>query len=61
MFWELPKVALALDNLCCKWFFNECNAYKKIYLDLTKRDSDYEDGMTESVQTEAITPKTSEE
>ena len=40
MFWELPKVDLALSNMCRKWFFNECKAYKKNYLDLTKPESD---------------------
>ena len=42
MFWELPKVELALAILCRKWFFNACKAYKKIYLDLNKPESDNE-------------------
>ena len=51
MFWELPKVELALDNLCRKWLFNEiqCKAYKKIYLDLTRPESDAED-LVETVK-----------
>ena len=45
MFWELPKVELALDNLCRKWFSNECKGYKKDYLDLREPDSEIEDNL----------------
>ena len=60
MFWELPKEELALDNLCKKCFFNECKAYKKIYLDLTKPASDNKVGKAGSDKTEALTPKSSD-
>ena len=26
MFWELPKVKIALNELCQNWFFNKCGA-----------------------------------
>ena len=26
MFWELPKVESALNDMCQKWFFNDINA-----------------------------------
>ena len=29
MFWELPKVRDALNELCKKWFFDDCKAYYK--------------------------------
>ena len=29
MFWELPKVESALNDLCQKWFFNDCGALHK--------------------------------
>ena len=56
MFWELPKVDLALSNMCRKWFFNECKAYKKNYLDLTKPESDNE-GESVEIANAGITPK----
>ena len=36
MFWELPKVEIALNELCQKWFFNECGALIKGTIDLSK-------------------------
>ena len=61
VFWELPQVELALDNLCQKWFFNDCKAYKKIYLDLTRPESDTEDNRVENIngdtgKSDTITP-----
>ena len=29
MFWELPKVENALNEMCQKWFYNDCGAVIK--------------------------------
>ena len=29
MFWELPKVENALNEMCQKWFYNDCGALIK--------------------------------
>ena len=29
MFWELPKVESALNDLCQQWFYNDCRALYK--------------------------------
>ena len=34
MFWELPKVKSALNDLCQKWFFNYCGALYKGITDI---------------------------
>ena len=36
MFWELPKVRDALNDLCKKWFFNDCKAYSKNTIDISE-------------------------
>ena len=36
MFWELPKVREALNELCKKWFFNDCKAYSKNTIDISE-------------------------
>ena len=36
MFWELPKVESALNELCQQWFFNDCGALIKGTIDLSK-------------------------
>ena len=40
-----------------KWFFNECKAYKKSYLDLSKPESDNEGAIVENVNVEANNKK----
>ena len=34
MFWELPKVDIALTKLCQKWFFNDSGAHLKGPVDI---------------------------
>ena len=36
MFWELPKVESARNELCQQWFFNDCGALIKGTIDLSK-------------------------
>ena len=36
MFWELPKVESALNDLCQQWFYNDCGALIKGTIDLSK-------------------------
>ena len=36
MFWELPKVRDALNELCKKWFLNDCKAYYKNTIDVSE-------------------------
>ena len=36
MFWELPKVENALNELCQQWFYNDCGALIKGTIDLSK-------------------------
>ena len=38
MFWELPKVRDALNDLglCKKWFYNDCRAYSKDTIDISE-------------------------
>ena len=36
MFWELPKVRDALNDLCKKWFYNDCKAYYKNTIDISE-------------------------
>ena len=34
MFWELPKVEIALNELCQNWFFNDSGAHLKGPIDI---------------------------
>ena len=34
MFWELPKVDIAINDLCQKWFFNNSGAHLKGPVDI---------------------------
>ena len=34
MFWELPKVEIALNDTCQKWFFNDSGALVKGTVDI---------------------------
>ena len=36
MRWELPKVRDALNDLCKKWFFNDCKAYYMNTVDISE-------------------------
>ena len=36
MFWELPKVRDALNELCKKWSYNDCKAYNKNTIDISE-------------------------
>ena len=36
MFWELPKVRDALNDLCKKWFYNDNKAYIKTTIDISE-------------------------
>ena len=36
MFWENPEVRAAFNEICKKWFFNECKAYAKQTIDLSE-------------------------
>ena len=36
MFWELPKVRDALNDLCKKWFYNDSKAYIKTTIDISE-------------------------
>ena len=40
MFWELPKVRDALNDMCKKCFFNDCNAYTKGTIDISEDTQD---------------------
>ena len=35
MFWELPKVETALNEMCQKWFFNYSETFVKGTIDVT--------------------------
>ena len=39
MFWELPKVSEALNELYKKWFFNDCKANSKNTIEISEDSS----------------------
>ena len=36
MFWEIPEVSAAFNDICKKWFFNDCKAYRKNTIDISE-------------------------
>ena len=36
MFWEKPEVRAAFNEICKKWFFNDCKAYVKNTIDISE-------------------------
>ena len=36
MFWEKPEVRAAFNEICKKWFFNDCKAYNKNTIDISE-------------------------
>ena len=36
MFWGIPKVSAAFNDLCKKWFFNDCKAYSTNIIDISE-------------------------
>ena len=36
MFWEKPEVRTAFNDICKKWFFNDCKAYSKNTIDISE-------------------------
>ena len=36
MFWEKTEVRAAFNDICRKWFFNDCKAYSKNTIDISE-------------------------